>query len=205
MLQKKSITSFYYYYDTCSVNNTFKIIAVTNFNEKYLFSSDLNDKIEISIISPFESKATCQLSSKVLEPYIEFNCQINDNTIIINSFLSFIYINYFLRNKSNYKTITFGKVLTNTYYNIDQPIIIEDFEGKKEFGSYCSQTKSKCSQIIENDYNYNSINIDNPKVYKYSFCLISDKSSELNKKNFQVLFNNNTIGNCSINNNQKYK
>ena len=189
MLQKKSITSFYYYYDTCSVNNTFKNIAVTNFNEKYLFSSDLNDKIEISIISPFESKATCQLSSKVLEPYIEFNCQINDNTIII----------------TNYKTITFGKVLTNTYYNIDQPIEIEDFEGKKEFGSYCLLNEIKCSQIIENDYNYNSINIDNPKVYKYSFCLISDKSSELNKKNFQVLFNNNTIGNCSINNNQKYK
>ena len=181
---KKYITAFYYYHDICSDTNNFKIISFTTFKDNNIFNSTLKDKIEIPIISPFQSIAICQITSLKLEPFIEFNCKINNNGI----------------NITNYKNITFGNVTTQAYFDRIYPIEFDSFEGKKEFGTYCSYKKSKCSQLIESDYGINSENLNNPTVYQYSFCLISEKDSIFNKENFQLQFNDNTFGNCTIKN-----
>ena len=175
------ITPFYYYYDICSNNNTFKILAVTNFNND-IFNVVINGTIEIPIISPFESIAICKLSSLQLEPYIEFNCEINGSKII------------------DYNNIFFGNVTTESYIENMEPIKFGGFEGIKNFGKYCSDKGSKCTQLIEKDYGINSMNKNNPKVYEYSFCLTSDDNSIFNKDNYNILFNNNSIVNCSIKN-----
>ena len=175
------ITPFYYYYDICSNNNTFKILAVTNFNND-IFNVALNDTIEIPIISPFESIAICKLSTLQLEPYIEFNCEINGSKII------------------DYNNIFFGNVTTEAYIENMELIKFGGFEGIKNFGKYCSDKGSKCTQLIEKDYGINSMNKNNPKVYEYSFCLTSDDNSIFNKDNYNILFNNNSIVNCSIKN-----
>ena len=186
---KKYITAFYYYYDICSNINSFKIISFTTFNDSNIFNSTLNNQIEIPIISPFKSTAICQITSLILEPFIEFNCTINNNTI----------------NITNYKNITFGNVTTEAYYDSIYPIVFDSFDGEKEFGSYCSSQNSKCSQLIESDYGLNSANINNPKIYQYSFCLISEKNYIFNNDYFQLKFKEQTFGNCSIKNEEILK
>ena len=178
---QKYITPFYYYYDICSNNNNFKILAVTSFNNN-IFNSALNDTIEIPIISPFISKAICKISSLTLEAYIEFNCNINNYETI------------------DYKQLIFGNVTTNAYYDNMNPIIFDGFEGNKNFGKYCSNKGSKCTQLIENDYGYNSKNINNPTVYENSFCITSDNNSIFDKDYYKFLFNDNSFGNCSLKN-----
>ena len=173
------ITPFYYYYDTCSNNNTFKILSVINFNNDNIIET-LIDTIEISIISPFESIAICKLSSLQLEPYIEFNCQINYNE------------------KIDFKNIIFGNMTKNIFYDSKNLIVLNGFEGKKNFGKYCSNNVPKCMELIEKDNGINSMNKNNPQVYKYSFCITSDNNYIFNKDNYNILFNNNSIVNCSI-------
>ena len=177
--EKDYITAFYFYSDECSNNNTFKILASTTFNEFNVFNSTLDDKIEIPIISPFNDKAICQISSILLEPFIEFICSINNNQININ----------------NYEKITFGNVTTKANYDDIYPIEFGDFSGEKHFGRYCSKNKTKCSEIIEYDYGVNSMNKNNPKIYEYSLCLISNEDYNL-KKSFEIEFNEEVIGNC---------
>jgi len=177
LVEKDYITAFYYYSDECLNNNTFKILAVTTFNELKAFNSSLDDKIEIPITSPFNDKAICQISSKLLEPYIEFICSINNNQININ----------------NYEKITFGNVTTEANFDYIFPIDFDDFEGEKYFGRYCSKKKPICNEIIEYDYGINLM--ENPKIYEYSICLISNEDFDL-KKNIEIEFNNEVIGNC---------
>ena len=177
--EKDYITAFYFYSDECSNNNTFKILASTTFNEFNVFNSTLDDKIEIPIISPFNDIAICQISSIILEPFIEFICSINNNQININ----------------NYEEITFGNVTTKANYDDIYPIEFDDFSGEKHFGRYCSKNKTKCNEIIEYDYGVNSINKNNPKIYEYSLCFISNETYNL-KKNFEIEFNKEVIGNC---------
>ena len=177
--EKNYITAFYFYSDECS-NNKFKILTVTTFNELNRFNSTLDDKIEILIISPFNDKAICQISSKIMEPYTEFICTVNNNQININ----------------NYEKITFGNITTRANYDDIYPIEFDGFSGEKYFGRYCSKNKTKCNEIIEYDYGVNSLNRNNPKIYEYSLCLISNENYEL-KKYFEIEFNNEVIGNCS--------
>ena len=177
--EKNYITAFYYYSDECLNNNTFKILTVTTFNDLNKFNSTLDDKIEINIISPFNDKAICQISSKLMEPYAEFICTVNNNQININ----------------NYDKITFGNITTKANYDDIYPIEFDGFSGEKYFGRYCSKNKTKCNEIIEYDYGVNSLNKNNPKIYEYSLCLISNENYEL-KKYFEIEFNNEVIGNC---------
>ena len=177
--EKNYITAFYFYSDECSNNNIFRILAVTTFNDLNIFNSTLYDKIEIYIISPFNDKAICQISSIFLEPYVEFICTINNNQININT----------------YEKITFGNITTKANYDEIYPIEFDDFEGEKYFGRYCSKNKTKCNEILEKDYGINPMNKNNPKTYKYSLCLISNENYDL-KKDFEIEFNEEVIGNC---------
>jgi len=114
-----------------------------------------------------------------LEPFIEFICSINNNIININ----------------HYEKITFGNVTTAANYDDIYPIEFNDFEGEKYFGRYCSKNEAKCNEILEYDYGINSLNKNNPKIYEYSICLISNENYNL-KKNFEIEFNEEIIGNC---------
>ena len=148
--EKNYITAFYYYSDECLNNNTFKILTVTTFNDLNKFNSTLDDKIEINIISPFNDKAICQISSKLMEPYAEFICTVNNNQIDINA----------------YEKITFGNITTKANYDDIYPIEFDGFSGEKYFGRYCSKNKTKCNEIIEYDYGVNSLNKNNSKIYE---------------------------------------
>ena len=177
--EKNYITAFYFYSDECTNNNTFKILTVTTFNDLNIFNSTLDDKIEINIISPFNDKAKCQISSKLMEPYAEFICTINNNQININA----------------YDKITFGNITTKANYDDIYSIEFDGFEGEKYFGRYCSKNKTKCNEIIEYDYGINSLKKNEPKIYEYSLCLISNENYDL-KKNYEIEFNEEVIGNC---------
>ena len=179
--EKDYITAFYFYSDECSNNNTFKILAVTTFNELNVFNSTLDDKIEIPIISPFNDIAICKISSLLLEPFTEFICSINNNQININ----------------DYEKITFGNITTEANYDDIYPIEFDDFSGEKYFGRYCSKNKTKCNEIIEYDYGVNSLNKNNPKIYEYSLCFISNEEYYLKEK-YEIEFNEEVIGNCLI-------
>ena len=78
-------------------------------------------------------------------------------------------------NTINYEKITFGNITTKANYDDIYPIEFDAFEGEKYFGRYCSKNKKKCNEIIEYDYGINSLNKNNPKIYEYSFCLISNE------------------------------
>ena len=92
-------------------------------------------------------------------------------------------------------------VLENLYdIDLDYYVRVnfDGFEGKKNFGKYCSNKGPKCTQLIENDYGVNSMNINNPKVYENSFCITSEDNSNFKKDYYKILLNDKSFGNCSL-------